>query len=148
MLNTFVSKCLNKDPPQAQPMPKEQAKGRKTKPEVIHETFQLALEAAHKCTKCEPTTRGSKGCSSCMGKWFDEKMRINAAPIKFLKAIGIDPKEGQTPDEGETPDKWAAAPLYLEPKVQKSKKQAKADKKDAKKILKSFTKIVKSLPMQ
>ena len=89
-----------------------------------------------------------------MGKWFDDTMRINRAPLKFLKAIGIDPKEGETPDEGETPYKWAAAPLDLElkvpKKVAKAKEQAKAtaDEKDAKNILKAFTKIVKSVPMK
>ena len=123
LLNIFISKCVGKDPPRAQMIQPSQAKGRKTKPEVVHETLELALAAAHKCTKCEPTTRGAKGCSTCMGKWFDEKMRINKAPLKFLKAIGIDPKEGETPDEnetqdeGETPDKWLT--LDLEPKVPK-----------------------------
>jgi hypothetical protein len=156
LLNIFISKCLGKDPPRPQIIQPSQAKGRKTKPEVVHETLELALAAAHKCTKCEPTTRGTKGCSACMGDWFNEHMRINKAPVKFLKAIGID-EEGIPSDEVPLPppilpppgkDAEKLPPLEdLEPTVPKKEAKAKAtaEEKEAKKLLKDFKKDLKEV---
>ena len=40
--------------------------------EPVFETLEEALEAAQKCKKCLPTKKGTKGCRTCMGEWFEE----------------------------------------------------------------------------
>ena len=40
--------------------------------EPVFETLEDALEAAQKCKKCLPTKKGTKGCRTCMGEWFEE----------------------------------------------------------------------------
>ena len=40
-------------------------------------TLEEALEAGLKCKKCLATTRGTKGCRQCMGKWFEHiRLRV------------------------------------------------------------------------
>jgi len=38
----------------------------------VFDCLEDALAAAQKCTKCLPTKQALKGCSFCMGKWFEE----------------------------------------------------------------------------
>ena len=49
-------------------------------------TLEEALDAAASCKKCLPTQRGTKGCSQCMGNWF-EQIRLQKLPKKALKLI-------------------------------------------------------------
>ncbi len=96
--NEFISKCKPQAP---KATPKEDAeatepvakKAKKIEPEWP--SLQEALEAAHKCTKCLPTKKGSKGCTTCMGKWFEE-IRQKQTPNKWLKTIEqIQPEKGE-----------------------------------------------------
>ena len=75
--NAFIAqiKKARSDPPKSKP-PAGAPASRKDKEPVEHATFLDALQAAHKCTKCRPTKMGTKGCTDCMGKWFDQ-IRIN-----------------------------------------------------------------------
>ena len=69
-LNEFIHKLRPADP---QPVGKGNGRARaKAKPLVQHESLQAALEAALACSKCKQTSLGQKGCSQCMGKWFDQ----------------------------------------------------------------------------
>ena len=82
----FINKFINfikNDTGKAKAKAKPKATG-KLQPytEVTHKTFEDALAAALLCTKCEPTKLGTKGCSQCMGKWFEE-IRVKRAPAKF-----------------------------------------------------------------
>ena len=51
-----------------------------------HATLEDALDAAVKCKKCLPTKLGTKGCSSCMGEWFEEirQSRTSEGYVKRL----------------------------------------------------------------
>jgi hypothetical protein len=53
-------------------LPPASAQITRSKTLPVHATFEEALEAAQRCTKCRPTKKGSKGCASCMGSWFSE----------------------------------------------------------------------------
>ena len=35
-------------------------------------TLEEAFKAAHECTKCVATKKGTKGCRGCMGEWFEQ----------------------------------------------------------------------------
>ena len=39
--------------------------------EPVFDTLEEALEAGQKCKKCLPTKKGTKGCRTCMGEWFE-----------------------------------------------------------------------------
>ena len=54
-------------------------------------TLEEALEAGQACTKCMPTTRGTKGCRACMGKWFEEiRLRPSAKPPRVIDVPDIE----------------------------------------------------------
>jgi hypothetical protein len=77
-VNEFISKIVNatsKATAQAKAKAKALAKTG-TKGEPVYDTFEKALWAALKCTKCVTTKFGTKGCRGCMGEWFEE-MRLN-----------------------------------------------------------------------
>ena len=87
LLNTFIRIVKNEAMPKASAKAKAKAKARNyPREEPKHSTLEEALAAAHACNKCEPTKMGTKGCTACMGEWF-ESIRIKRAPPKFLKAI-------------------------------------------------------------
>ena len=62
----------------AAPAPKE--------PVIKWATLEEAIEAGIKCAKCHPTKFGTKGCTSCMGHWFEE-IRVQKLPKATLKTI-------------------------------------------------------------
>ena len=80
----FTNEFINKLVPKA----KAKAKASEEKPAVKpfkgprFNSLDEALEAAHKCGKCEVTMIGSKGCTTCMGEWF-EHIRQKKASKKF-----------------------------------------------------------------
>ena len=67
-VNEFVLKLKPAPPPVAKGKAKGKAKA-KAQP-VQHATLQDALTAAMSCKKCRQTKLGQKGCSQCMGTWF------------------------------------------------------------------------------
>jgi len=82
-LNGFIQKLKEKavKVPKAPPAPVPPAV-----PDVLPDpvgdkfkTIDEAMDAAHKCKKCLPTQRGTKGCTTCMGRWFEE-IRLQKAP--------------------------------------------------------------------
>ena len=86
--NAFIDKIkkARADPPKpkapaapAAPKPKE--------PPVQHPSLQAALHAAHQCTKCRPTMAGTKGCSVCMGQWFDHirQKRWAMSQLRYMR---------------------------------------------------------------
>ena len=86
-LNKFIAMVKKTLIPKAVAAPKAKAKGKthlNIDPE--HATLEDALAVAQKCSKCEPTKLGIKGCTTCMGKWFD-MIRVKRAPAKFLDAL-------------------------------------------------------------
>ena len=59
--------------PKAKPKPKAKSVAKVwINPEPVFATFEEALAAAHKCTKCLVTKALTKGCRQCMGEWFEE----------------------------------------------------------------------------
>ena len=40
--------------------------------EPVHATLEQALLAGQKCPKCYHMLKGTKGCRTCMGEWFEE----------------------------------------------------------------------------
>ena len=50
-----------------------------------HASLEDALEAAQKCKKCLPTLRGTKGCSTCMGAFFEEIRQSRTSEKTFHK---------------------------------------------------------------
>ena len=74
-VNTFIAKVLQKATPQpavgeAPEEPKTSKKKQWVPP--VFDCLEDALAAAQKCTKCLPTKQALKGCSFCMGMWFEE----------------------------------------------------------------------------
>ena len=53
--------------------------------EPLFDTLEEALEAAHKCSKRLPTKMGTKGCRTCMGKWFEEIRQSGAKSGPFRR---------------------------------------------------------------
>ena len=57
-------------------------------------TFEEALAAGLRCTKCKPTKKGIKGCKQCMGHWFKEVRERHATlvtrSLKELAARGAE----------------------------------------------------------
>ena len=72
-LNEFIGK-LRATPAQR---PQGKARGR---PIPNHATFEDALDAAQRCTKCRVSKFASKGCSACMGSWFAQVRQRGKAP--------------------------------------------------------------------
>ena len=65
------------------------ARAAKAYKEPEHATLEEALEAGQKCKKCLPTTKATKGCRACMGKWFEEiRLRTRSKSV-----IGLDNPE-------------------------------------------------------
>ena len=64
--------------PPAAPAPKE--------PVIKWATLEEAIDAGQKCAKCHPTKYGTKGCTSCMGHFFEE-IRVQKLPKATLKDI-------------------------------------------------------------
>ena len=74
-VNSFIAQILRKAAPQhavgeAPEEPKTSKKKQWVPP--VFDCLEDALAAAQKCTKCLPTKQALKGCSFCMGKWFEE----------------------------------------------------------------------------
>ena len=74
--NVFIEKLQDARPARAAPKPKAQPPAQqppqpKKQIEPVHETFEAALAAGQKCTKCYFSLAGTKGCRECMGPWFE-----------------------------------------------------------------------------
>ena len=54
---------------------KGKAKARREPVYPEFDTLEEALSAALRCTKCQATTMGTKGCKACMGSWFEAIMQ-------------------------------------------------------------------------
>ena len=72
MVRTRVNLHISKLRPGV-PVPKSTAQPKKDQANQRKEydTFDEALLAAQECTKCRATRHGYKGCTWCMGKWFE-----------------------------------------------------------------------------
>ena len=80
--NEFIKKIKDvgiEPKPKAKPEPKPDKLYKSVEP--VFATFEEALEAAKKCTKCLPTKFGTKGCRACMGEHF-EQIRIKRTPAQ------------------------------------------------------------------
>ena len=89
-VNSFIHKLKEKAVvvPKAPPAPVPPAVP-DVLPDPVGDKFKNledALDAAMKCKKCLPTLRGTKGCSTCMGRWFEE-IRLQKVPKASLKKI-------------------------------------------------------------
>ena len=53
--------------------------------ELYFDSLEDAMDAANKCSKCLPTKMGTKGCRTCMGKWFEEICQSGAKSGPFRR---------------------------------------------------------------
>lgn len=128
--NEFIKKV--KASAKAAPVPKAKVKAQpkpaQKKPEPKHKNLEDALTAAQSCSKCVATKKGTKGCRTCMGEFF-EQIRLQQVRRKWLKDIDADIEKGEREwaetkataykNDGlvydETTRKWSKDPDWIRP---------------------------------